>query len=477
MEQKQKQICALIPTYNNASTLADVIQRTSQYLTDIVVVVDGATDNTREILQAFPQVHVIDYAQNRGKGYALRKGLEYVKEQGYEYALTLDSDGQHYPEDIPAMLEALRYQPGSLIIGSRGTKHDNMPGANTFANRFSNFWFMVQTWLPLPDTQTGMRIYPVQKLRGLRFLTSRYEAELELLVFSAWANIRIVPVPIHVYYPPKEERVSHFKPVLDFTRISILNTILCIIAVVYGLPRRMTYNLIFAFRLILWTSILGTGYGLILQLLGLLCIDKVYLHYRRFVKWTAHHIVGHIPYAPLTIPDKCEQDKPCLYIANHCSMLDVLMLLSLDEKVIILTKGYVMNNPVFGMFARLVGFVSVSNGYEDNVKKLRKWIDKGYSIIVFPEGTRTGTGKIGRFHRGAFYLAEQLQLPIQPMLITGTFRVADKNEFHLYAGKMELEYLPQMKDDTEGKMDYRKKTIAYENYYKTIWNKKNPAIV
>ncbi len=89
-------------------------------------------------------------------------------------------------------------------------------------------------------------------------------------------------------------------------------------------------------------------------------------------------------------------------------------------------------------------------------------------------GTRTGTGKIGRFHRGAFYLAEQLQLPIQPMLITGTSRVADKNEFYLYAGKMELEYLPQ---PVITETDYRKKTIAFENYYKTIWNEKNPAII
>lgn len=102
-----------------------------------------------------------------------------------------------------------------------------MPGTNTFANKFSNFWFAVQTGIRLPDTQTGMRIYPLQRLHGLSLLTSRYEAELELLVFAAWSNEKIIPVPVRVYYPSAEERISHFRPAYDFTRISILNTFLC----------------------------------------------------------------------------------------------------------------------------------------------------------------------------------------------------------------------------------------------------------
>lgn len=112
-----------------------------------------------------------------------------------------------------------------------------MPRGNTFANRFSNFWFRLQTGIDLQDTQSGYRLYPLGALRGLGLITSRYEAELELLVFAAWAGTPIISVPVKVYYPPADERVSHFRPVYDFVRISILNTVLCVLALVYGYPR------------------------------------------------------------------------------------------------------------------------------------------------------------------------------------------------------------------------------------------------
>ena len=111
-----------------------------------------------------------------------------------------------------------------------------MPRQNTFANRISNFWFRLQTGIALPDTQSGFRLYNLSSLRLLGLITSRYEAELELLVRSAWRNIPIIPIPINVYYPPQEERVSFFRPGKDFTRISILNTFFCFAAILYGYP-------------------------------------------------------------------------------------------------------------------------------------------------------------------------------------------------------------------------------------------------
>ena len=118
-----------------------------------------------------------------------------------------------------------------------------MPRQNTFANRFSNFWVRLQTGVNLSDTQSGYRLYTLSSLRGLSLITSRYEAELELLVFAAWAGVQICSVPVKVYYPPVEERVSHFRPVYDFVRISILNTILCVAALVYGYPRRLARSI------------------------------------------------------------------------------------------------------------------------------------------------------------------------------------------------------------------------------------------
>ncbi len=234
---KELGVCVVIPTYNNAGTILQVIRSVSEYCADIIVVCDGPTDGTAELVrQCDTPVHVITYQPNKGKGAALVTGFREALRRGFRYAITLDSDGQHYAGDIPAFAEAIASWPDSLVIGSRGLKQDNMPQKNTFANKFSNFWFTVQTGRRLPDTQTGFRLYPLRKMGRMRVVTSRYEAELELLVRSAWRNIPIVPIPIRVYYPPQEERVSFFRPGRDFTRISILNTFFCFAAILYGYP-------------------------------------------------------------------------------------------------------------------------------------------------------------------------------------------------------------------------------------------------
>lgn len=241
-------ICVIIPTYNNKGTITKVIQDVSHYCQDILVVCDGPSDGTRDLSDTFAQqnpglVTVIGYSKNKGKGTALATGFHEALRLGYRYAITIDSDGQHYAEDIPAFVEAISKHPDALLIGSRGLKHDNMPQKNTFANKFSNFWFTVQTGKKLPDTQTGFRLYPLQKMGEMRLLTSRYEAELEILVRSAWRGIEIRPLPIKVYYPPANERVSHFRPGKDFTRISLLNTFFCFAAILYGYPSMIIHKL------------------------------------------------------------------------------------------------------------------------------------------------------------------------------------------------------------------------------------------
>ena len=158
---------------------------------------------------------------------------------GFDCAITIDSDGQHFPEDIPLFVEALEQHPSALIVGSRNLKQDNMPGKNTFANKFSNFWFKIQTGINLPDTQTGYRLYPLCRLP--RIFSARYEAELSLLVFSAWRGTDLVPIKVNVFYP--EDRVTHFRPFWDFFRISVLNTFLCLVALVYGWPSRLIHKL------------------------------------------------------------------------------------------------------------------------------------------------------------------------------------------------------------------------------------------
>ena len=232
-------ICTVMPTYNNGGTLRDVVERVLAFCPDLIVVNDGCTDDSAELLAALGErITVVDYGRNRGKGYALKQGLRKARAMGFDYALTIDSDGQHFPEDIPLFVKALEEHPGALIVGSRNLNQENMPGKNTFANKFSNFWFKIQTFVSLPDTQTGYRLYPLNDLPNLAMLTSRYEAELELLVGSAWRGVDLIPIKINVFYPKAEERVTHFRPFWDFFRISVLNTILCVVALFYGLPSR-----------------------------------------------------------------------------------------------------------------------------------------------------------------------------------------------------------------------------------------------
>lgn len=235
---KSEQVCVIIPTYNNAGTIDQVIRSVADYCDDIFVVCDGPTDGTEELVrQCATPVQVIAYQPNKGKGTALVTGFREALKRGFRYAITLDSDGQHYASDIPAFAEAIAQHPDALIIGSRGLKHDNMPQKSTFANKFSNFWFRVQTGIDLPDTQTGYRLYPLNNMPCLALLTYRYEAELELLVFSAWRGTDLVPIKVNVIYP--EDRVTHFRPFWDFFRITVLNTILCLVAIVYGWPSRL----------------------------------------------------------------------------------------------------------------------------------------------------------------------------------------------------------------------------------------------
>lgn len=236
----ENDICAIVPTFNNCGTVVQVIERVLLFVHPVIVVNDGSTDETLQLLEKLEaSIILVSYEQNRGKGFALKTGFQKALDLGFSYAITIDSDGQHFPEDIPLFIEALKYHHDALIVGSRNLQSENMPGKNTFANKFSNFWFRLQTGKNLKDTQTGFRLYPLRRMKGLRFLTSRYEAELELLVFSAWHGIELFPITIRVYYPPLEERVTHFRPTTDFLRISLLNTILCFGALFYGLPLRI----------------------------------------------------------------------------------------------------------------------------------------------------------------------------------------------------------------------------------------------
>ena len=236
--------CVIIPTYNNAATLAVVIKDVALYSNHIIVVNDGSTDNTVDIVKQFPAVQFISYTENIGKGWALRTAFSYAMDTGYKYAITIDSDGQHFAKDLPAFINKIEEEPNAIIIGARNMGQASVPGGSSFGNKFSNFWFKVETGITSPDTQSGFRLYPLEPLKKMRFITRKYEFEIEVLVRAAWKGVKVIAVPVTVYYAPKEERVSHFRPYKDFFRISVLNTILVLISLLYIKPRDFLRTLV-----------------------------------------------------------------------------------------------------------------------------------------------------------------------------------------------------------------------------------------
>ena len=477
---RERGICVVIPIYNNVGTIADVVRRTLAQCFDVIVVSDGCTDGTLDVLRSIEGITIVALEKNSGKGTALKRGFQKAIEMGFAYAITLDADGQHFPEDIPLLLRANQKHPGALIVGQRkGLEKAERSKGSKFANAFGNFWFAVQTGHLLRDTQTGYRLYPLKKLYGLSLLTSRYEAELELLVFASWHGIKLVSVPVSVFYPSPGERVSHFRPALDFSRIFILNTLLCVLAVVYGLPLalwrglmtflRTAYSLlffIFAIFLVvtpaamLWLTFTKDLEKKRMGIHNMLCV------FSRFV--TMWH---GIPGVRFSVGNPYGEDfrKPAIIISNHQSHLDLMTMLIHTPKLVVLTKDWVWNNPFYGYIIRHAEFYPISEGMDVLLPKLKSLIDRGYSIAVYPEGTRSPDCSISRFHLGAFYLAEQLKVEVLPLVLYGAGKALPKKDKYLHKWPMRIE-IDKRISPVEMQSEYgetlREQAVMLRKYYK-----------
>jgi glycosyltransferase involved in cell wall biosynthesis len=229
-------LVVIIPTYNNCQTLKEIILKCKEQCNNIIVVNDGSTDITQSVIDSVQGIETIIFEQNKGKGAALKAGFRLAIERGFEYAITIDSDGQHYPREISKFIKASEDEPNTLFVGSRNLSADNMPEKSSFANKFSNFWFKAETGITLKDTQSGFRLYPLHPFKKMKYISGRYEFELEVIVRAAWKGILVKNLEIQVYYPPKSERISHFRPFKDFGRISLLNTLFVFIALLWYWP-------------------------------------------------------------------------------------------------------------------------------------------------------------------------------------------------------------------------------------------------
>jgi peptidoglycan/xylan/chitin deacetylase (PgdA/CDA1 family)/glycosyltransferase involved in cell wall biosynthesis len=215
----------VIPVYNHAATLRGVAQGALAEGFDVLVLDDGSTDGSLDSVADLP-VGRHRLPVNRGKGGAILAGAQLARSAGYQAILTIDADGQHDPADARLLLEAAAPCWPCIVIGARRMETLNVPRSSLFGRDFSNFWVRLECGETLPDTQSGYRLYPVEFLESSRFLSRRYTFEIEVLVRGRWAGLPLLSTPVSVYYPPGDERVSHFHKFKDNLRLSCLHTFL-----------------------------------------------------------------------------------------------------------------------------------------------------------------------------------------------------------------------------------------------------------
>jgi len=207
-------ICLLIPAYNEARTIGQVVSEAREIIESVVVVDDGSQDATAQIAEDSGAI-VIKHSVNSGKGAALRTGFQHVLDNGYDALITMDSDGQHDVNDIPGFLKAFDERGSGIIIGSRMQDITTMPAVRKFTNKFTSFVGSLLTHQKIRDSQSGFRLISSDVLRAVELETAGYEMESELLIKASRAGFRITSVPIKTIYG---QEISKINPVVDTCR-------------------------------------------------------------------------------------------------------------------------------------------------------------------------------------------------------------------------------------------------------------------
>lgn len=214
----RRDVAILIPALNCEQTIGEVVRDARRFVSCVLVVNDGSTDATEEQARN-AGAEVLRHETVLGKGTALVAGMRALAAQGAARVLTMDGDGQHLAEETPILLHASDREPKALIVGAREMAPEMSTSANLFGNRFANRWVEIACGQSLPDTQSGFRVYPVQETLALHARARHFGFETEVLIRAVRAGMVIRSVPVRVFYPPPDERISHFRPFVDTLRI------------------------------------------------------------------------------------------------------------------------------------------------------------------------------------------------------------------------------------------------------------------
>jgi len=216
--QKTGRFAAVIPVYNHEQGVADVIRKTLKLNIPVFVVDDGSTDSTFDRIKGFSEICLLRHRVNQGKGAAILTGFaEAVKVA--DWAITLDADGQHHPEDATELIRTIPEFQRAIVVGMRkGMIKANAPWTSRFGRKFSNFWVRVSGGPRMTDSQSGFRIYPIPEAMNLNVKARRFQYEIEILVKAKRKQIPVIEAPVRVTYQQGPQKISHFHPFFDFFR-------------------------------------------------------------------------------------------------------------------------------------------------------------------------------------------------------------------------------------------------------------------
>lgn len=212
-------ICALIPAFNEAPYIADVIERTRRHVAEVVVIDDGSGDGTADLARAAGAT-CLGLSNNCGKASALRAGIAYARDREFTHVITLDGDGQHSPEDIPVMIRVAEETGADLIIGARSFDRDRMPRPRYFSNVIGSRLASALVGHEIRDSQSGFRLFRLEKLDAAKLRSRCYELEMEILIKMARSGCTIAHAPIRTVYDAGQAR-SKMKPVRDTVRVCL----------------------------------------------------------------------------------------------------------------------------------------------------------------------------------------------------------------------------------------------------------------
>jgi glycosyltransferase involved in cell wall biosynthesis len=218
MKASRETVLAIIPVYMEEKFIGDVVSRVLDHIGSVLVVDDGSPDNTAVTAEAAGAT-VIRHSSNRGKGAAIKSGLEHAAAFGTPFFLFLDGDGQHDPADIPAFFDAMNESNADLVVGNRMTNLAAMPMVRRLTNKFMSWQIGAICKMPLPDSQCGFRLVRRELLPLLNAQSDRFEFETESLILVARHGFRIKSVPIRTIYANQQSKI---RPVHDTIRYARL---------------------------------------------------------------------------------------------------------------------------------------------------------------------------------------------------------------------------------------------------------------